>query len=1054
MLRQLQLVAILGGMVLPWLSAENAAETDPPGARKGLTTAAQIRAQRNLAPNTDCPLSLTGVVTWVDAGRGLLVLQDDTGAVALHVGASAASVRPGRRVSLRAGASAPFVGGCPGYPYRPSGGAVLSSFETPQNEGDYRLTRMRAWLRPPVSGEYTFWISSDDSSELWLSPNAKPEEAGRVAMVASGNWTDFREWSRHSSQRSEKVHLQAGEAYYLEALHENMLVNCHLEVAWEGPGIERAVIDGKYLVPWARAPGAETAADRGVLRQFWTDYSAGGLAPVSSLNWAAGELAVDDVDVTVLGDGEWPVPLHVEPCQIIGQDDFFRWVEGEGTVGFIASQGTSMMLEIVSGQNRMRVQVADWKKPPPRRGQPLRAKFGGVCKGVRDSAGHLIAGVIWTPSGNDVSVIEDTGAPPPNSVDPSSAPISVDPTLGGFYFTRGVVTFSDRVLGKDCLFVQEAFGGVFISQAERRFQPPPQAGQCVEVGGNFLPRQFAPAIRPLSLNVLGWQSFPIPVTPSSEAEFRDGQWTEIEGVARAVNTDGTLLLSGRQADARMWIGGSEPAALERLVNCVLRVRGVMSLGNFDTPVLLVPSHEFVDVTESALELSSRPLPVASLGKPDPGSGWVRQVRIAGTVTYGNSRGFYLQDQSGGLHVELVRGDLPGIGSRIEVLGFPVGGDQEPRLTEAVWVSQSPGAMPDPVRLDPEVAGPSMDGVLVSVRARNLSQKQRGTDFVMELQADRHVFEAVLESAAGRTPGYETGSLLDVTGVCILDPGASSGSVRQVLLRSTSDIALLEGPPWWTWRRTAILIGVLIAVLVGSLLRIFMLNRRFVKQQAARLAFTRGMLESQEGERRRIAASLHDSLGQDLLVIRNQALMAIQSSEEKSDLRQRLEEISNTTLLAINDVREITHNLRPYQLDRLGLTQAIRAITCKVSDNCSLAFASHVDEIDGIFDNESEIHIYRIVQEGINNVLKHSRATEATVVVKSTPGGLSISIRDNGTGLADNGVSAAGFGLSGIRERAGILGGTARIDSLPGQGVNLQVQLPRQTATKCETESKF
>ena len=165
------------------------------------------------------------------------------------------------------------------------------------------------------------------------------------------------------------------------------------------------------------------------------------------------------------------------------------------------------------------------------------------------------------------------------------------------------------------------------------------------------------------------------------------------------------------------------------------------------------------------------------------------------------------------------------------------------------------------------------------------------------------------------------------------------------------------------------------------------------------------------------------------------------------MRQRVEEISDTNLQAINEVREITHNLRPYQLDRLGLSQAIRAITRKVSENCSVEFACHVEEIDGVFDNESEIHIYRIVQEGINNVIKHSGATEATLVVKTSGGQLSISIRDNGKGFASNGAaSGGGFGLRGIRERAEIMGGTARIDSSPDQGVNLLVQLPIHTPT--------
>jgi len=117
---------------------------------------------------------------------------------------------------------------------------------------------------------------------------------------------------------------------------------------------------------------------------------------------------------------------------------------------------------------------------------------------------------------------------------------------------------------------------------------------------------------------------------------------------------------------------------------------------------------------------------------------------------------------------------------------------------------------------------------------------------------------------------------------------------------------------------------------------------------------------------------------------------------------------------------------------------------KVSEGCPIELASHVDNIDGLFPKESEINIYRIVQEGINNVIKHSQATEAAVVLKVESGALRISIRDNGRGLspaqtAEDGASS-GFGLSGIRERARIMKGHVEVDAPAGQGFNLKVSI--------------
>jgi signal transduction histidine kinase len=218
-----------------------------------------------------------------------------------------------------------------------------------------------------------------------------------------------------------------------------------------------------------------------------------------------------------------------------------------------------------------------------------------------------------------------------------------------------------------------------------------------------------------------------------------------------------------------------------------------------------------------------------------------------------------------------------------------------------------------------------------------------------------------------------------------------------------------------------------------------------RQQAVQLAFSRQVLERLEDERRRIAVNLHDSLGQMLLVIKNHALLAIQRPPDEEGLRQRLDEISGATSQAIEEVRQITHGLRPYQLDRLGLAQAIRASVNRASANGSILFATRVEEIDGLFDKDGEIHVYRIVQEAVTNVVKHSAATEAAVVIKKRMTTVSLSIRDNGRGFDATKPfthsHSLGYGLNGIAERVRILDGTFTIDSRPGAGTSLSVEVP-------------
>ena len=196
----------------------------------------------------------------------------------------------------------------------------------------------------------------------------------------------------------------------------------------------------------------------------------------------------------------------------------------------------------------------------------------------------------------------------------------------------------------------------------------------------------------------------------------------------------------------------------------------------------------------------------------------------------------------------------------------------------------------------------------------------------------------------------------------------------------------------------LLAGILLTVIIIGLLVIYILRRRLERQRLAKFIFSRQILQSQEEERRRIAVNLHDTLGQNLLIIKNQSHLAMQLPQDESAIHHRLNEISEVTAQAIEEVRQITRNLRPYQLDRFGLTNAIRAIIKQMSENTPILFASHVDEIDGTFDKESEIHVYRIIQESISNIIKHSGATEATIVIKKNGPVVSLSVRDNGRGF--------------------------------------------------------
>ncbi len=221
------------------------------------------------------------------------------------------------------------------------------------------------------------------------------------------------------------------------------------------------------------------------------------------------------------------------------------------------------------------------------------------------------------------------------------------------------------------------------------------------------------------------------------------------------------------------------------------------------------------------------------------------------------------------------------------------------------------------------------------------------------------------------------------------------------------------------------------------------ERRRAEEELRRL--TARLLQLQDEERHRIASELHDSLGQSLAIIRNRATICLRSLAEQEQVKEQLEEISATAAAAIDDVREITHNLRPYELDRLGLVEAIESMTVKVSNSTAIRLSCELDRIEELFTPEEETWIYRIVQEGLNNVVRHAEATEGRVVIKREGSEVIISVEDNGKGIETragewNGNEGRGLGLAGIAERARMLGGTHEIRSEPGRGTTLTVRL--------------
>lgn len=248
------------------------------------------------------------------------------------------------------------------------------------------------------------------------------------------------------------------------------------------------------------------------------------------------------------------------------------------------------------------------------------------------------------------------------------------------------------------------------------------------------------------------------------------------------------------------------------------------------------------------------------------------------------------------------------------------------------------------------------------------------------------------------------------------------------------------PPFY---RTAWFLTLVLASLAGVVLLTYEQRiRRLTRARQAQEEFSRQLIASQEHERKRVAAELHDSLGQTLVVIKNRALVSLQSPDNPHRAFDQMDEIAEAAAHAIDEVREIAFNLRPYHLDRLGLTKAIDAMIDKAATD-GIRFTKQLDALDNLFPKDAEIHVYRIIQEAITNIVKHAAATEASVTVTREPHAVTICIRDNGRGFTDAAAEQngrRGFGLIGIAERARQFGSEPIIQSAPGRGTTITMTL--------------
>ena len=207
-------------------------------------------------------------------------------------------------------------------------------------------------------------------------------------------------------------------------------------------------------------------------------------------------------------------------------------------------------------------------------------------------------------------------------------------------------------------------------------------------------------------------------------------------------------------------------------------------------------------------------------------------------------------------------------------------------------------------------------------------------------------------------------------------------------------------------------------------------------------FSRHLLSAQERERQRLGGELHDSLGQNLSLIRSRMHLALEVPDLAPEVAEHLHAVAEIASDCVAEVRSLAQNLRPLQIEQLGLTESLNGLIDRVRDSTTTRIDSRIENVDDTLPAEEATHLYRICQEALSNVLRHSGARNASVTLVRDVGVVYLDMRDDGAGFdVAVATSAGGLGLNSIRERAQILGGSLEVRSAPGEGTHLRVRIP-------------
>jgi two-component system sensor histidine kinase DegS len=242
------------------------------------------------------------------------------------------------------------------------------------------------------------------------------------------------------------------------------------------------------------------------------------------------------------------------------------------------------------------------------------------------------------------------------------------------------------------------------------------------------------------------------------------------------------------------------------------------------------------------------------------------------------------------------------------------------------------------------------------------------------------------------------------------------------------------------------------IIIGGVINLWFEKRRRdaikQKQMQERLRFyLQQVTRAQEEERKRIARELHDDTAQDLVILLRQVdELALAADKLSPPHKKRLEKLRQQAAKIMDGVHRFSQDLRPSVLDDLGLLPALEWLTSDLTEHFGIAVEMKVVGSARRFSPEVELVLFRIAQEALRNVWKHSGAKKARVTLEFGDGKGILTVKDEGKGFKlpekiDDLTLAGKLGLAGMQERAQLIGGSLKLQSAPGKGTTVTLEVP-------------